>query len=336
MSILFECILIFLLTLFLVKYVRDSASTLGIIDIPNERSSHKVEIARSGGIGFFFAVVVVFPFFHLDLLLLHIWTYLAILFVFFIGLLDDRHNAAPSAKFFIIIIATFLLYFDGIVINNIGIFFGVPISLGWFALPFTIFAVVGFTNALNLIDGIDGLSSTLSIIILGALGIVGYLYSDFFMLITSLTFIVALLAFLVFNWHPASIFMGDSGSLTLGFIISLLSIKALNYIPAVSILFLAAIPILDTLYVIIRRKINKRSAFAPDKCHIHHIVNVFMRDNVKSTVFTLGLIQFIYALFALSLDKDIDEGILFILFIANLLLVYRVLTQVIKRFNKKC
>lgn len=335
-SILLECSLIFIFTLLFVKYIHKYAYSLGIIDIPNARSSHTNVIARGGGIGFFSAVILVFPFFHFELLYTHIWAYLAIFIVFIVGVIDDKHTAAPNVKFIVILLATFLLYLDGIIIDDIGTFFGITIYLGWFSLPFTIFAVVGFTNALNLIDGIDGLSSTLSIIILGALGIVGYLHGDFFMLITALTFIVSLLAFLVFNWHPASIFMGDSGSLTLGFVISLLSIKALAYISAVSILFLAAIPLLDTLYVIIRRKINNRSAFTPDKCHIHHLVNAYMQGSVKKTVLVLGLLQFMYTLFALSLDKTIDEGILFILFGANLFLVYKVLMRVIKQLGREC
>ena len=331
-----EFLLVFIVSLWLISIVRNNAHHWGLVDIPNERSSHIEHTARGAGIGFYLAVAFIFPVFHFDLLLSYSWTLLAILFVFIVGVLDDHRDTSHNTKFFVIIISTVFLSFDNILINDIGTFFGMELSLGWFALPFTVFAVVGFTNALNLIDGLDGLAATISIVILGTFFIVGYQNDDLFMMLISGVFISALLAFLVFNWYPASIFMGDSGSLTLGFVISVLAIKSLAYLPTISILFIAAIPIIDTLVVMIRRKRSGRSAFSADRCHIHHILRHFFAEDTQKTVFFLGVFQAIYSLTGLQLDKGMDEGSLLILFSLNIVLFYLFLSAMIKRQKRKC
>ena len=322
---------IFFFSFVFIWFIRDKAKVLGLIDVPNERSVHQVYTARGAGIAFYLAVMLVTPFFHLDLIISHLWITLAIFLVFIIGLLDDHHDTAPKTKFIVIIIATIFLYFDGLVIDDIGTFFGISLSLSWFALPFTIFAVSGFTNALNLIDGLDGLATTISMVILGNFLVIGYLNNDFFMIILSSTFLVSLWAFLFYNWYPASIFMGDSGSLTLGFVISILSIKSLAYIPTISILFIAAIPIFDTVIVMFRRKLEGRSAFEADSYHMHHLLKHYFKGSTQKTVVFLGLLQAIYSFIALQFDKGIDEGILLFIFILNGILLYILLNRMKKK-----
>lgn len=312
------------------------ASRLGLVDIANDRSAHVLDTPRGAGIGFFLAIVLVLLFFHFDIVLNNMYIFLSILVVFLFGVLDDYHDSSPNIKFIVLILATLLLSLDNIIIDDVGIFFGTAITLGWFAIPFTIFAVVGFTNALNLIDGLDGLAATISIVILATFFYVGYLHNDTFMMILSMAFIAALLAFLVFNWHPASIFMGDSGSLTLGFVISVLAVKSLVYLPTVSILFIAAVPLFDTLIVMIRRKWNGRSAFLADHCHFHHILRQFFDENTKKTVIFLSILQLVYSFIGLQLDKSIDEGYLIVLFILNIILIYIFLSAMIKRQKRKC
>lgn len=331
-----EFVLIFILSLVLVSLVKHYAPKIGLIDIPNGRSSHCSIIPRGAGIGFYMAVAMVLPLFHFEFILLNIWTFLSISLVFIIGVLDDHHDASPNTKFLVLIVSTVLLSLDGVIIDDLGVFFGQQLTLGWLALPFTIFAIVGFTNALNLIDGLDGLATTVSIVILGSFFAVGYQNDDLFIMMISMGFISALLAFLVFNWNPASIFMGDSGSLTLGFVISVLAVKSLAYLPTVSILFIAAIPIFDTLIVMIRRKRNGRSAFAADRCHLHHILRHFFAENTPKTVFFLGVLQAIYSVTGLQLDKNMDEGYLLILFGLNVVLLYLFLGAMIKRQKRDC
>jgi len=332
----YELGVIFFLTLVFIWIIRSKAEAWGLIDIPNARSTHEVFTARGAGIAFYLAVMLVVPFFHFELIVHYLWTTLSIFLVFMVGLLDDQHDTAPKSKFIVLIIATVLLSFDGLVIDDIGLFFGFHLSFGWFAVPFTIFAVSGFTNALNLIDGLDGLAATLSLVILVSFFTVGYMHDDIFIMTLSSVFAVTLCAFLFYNWHPASIFMGDSGSLTLGFVISILSIKSLTYISPVSILFLAAIPILDTMIVMIRRKRNGRSMFDGDKCHMHHILKTFFRDNTVLTVLFLGILQAIYSLTALQFGKNSDEGILLGLFVLNVVILYILLDVMRKRQDREC
>ncbi|MEA1954197.1 MAG: MraY family glycosyltransferase [Campylobacterota bacterium] len=332
----FEFLLIFLLSLGLINIIQKKAHYLGFVDIPNERSSHEKRMPRGAGIGFYLAVVLVLPLFYFDIIFSYIWTALAIFCVFVVGVLDDHHDTSPNTKFFVIFFSTFLLYLDEIYISNIGTFFSYELSLSWFALPFTAFSLVAFTNALNLIDGLDGLAASVSIVILSTFFAIGYQNDDLFIMLISGSFISSLLAFLLYNWHPASIFMGDSGSLTLGFVISLLAIKSLAYIPAISILFIAAIPILDTFIVVILRKRNGRSIFSADKCHIHHVLKVFFEKNIQKTVITLVIFQLIYSLIGFQLDKNINGEYLLLFFIVNITVFYLLLSFMIRRLKIEC
>ena len=331
-----DFICIFIVSLILIRLVREHAPKLGLMDVPNERSTHCSIIPSGAGIGFFLAVAIILPLFHFDYMLNHFWIFLAIFFVFIVGVVDDHRDTSPNTKFIVLIVSTILLSFDGMIVSDLGVFFGVHITLGWFALLVNIFAIVGFTNALNLIDGLDGLAAVISIVILGTFFTVGYMNDDFIIMLLSMAFISSLLAFLIFNWNPASIFMGDSGSLTLGFVITILAIKSLAYLPTVSILFITAIPILDTMVVMIRRKSKGRSMFSADRCHFHHILRHFFAEDTKKTVLFLGVMQAIYSITGLQLDKDMDEGYLLILFLLNIVMLYLFLGAMIKRQKREC
>ena len=206
-----EFIVIFILSLLLINLVKRYASKMGLVDIPNGRSAHVNHTPSGAGIGFYLAVAIILPLFHFNYMLSHFWIFLAILLVFIVGVWDDHHDTSPNIKFIVLAVSTVLLSFEGMTVNDLGVFFGMHITLGWFALLFNIVAIVGFTNALNLIDGLDGLAATISIVILGTFFVVGYTNDDFFIMLLSMAFVSSLLAVLVFNWNPASIFMADSG-----------------------------------------------------------------------------------------------------------------------------
>lgn len=283
--LLIKSAILFVITYVLIKLFINKAERLGLVDIPNERSSHKKPIPRGAGI--IFGIMFLFGFVNFH------WTYphdhsfgmltiLSVLVVYFAGVYDDLKDIHSNKKFLFIIAAALMAYFDGFVIDSLGIFFGYELSLGLFALPFTIFAIVGFTNAVNLTDGLDGLAASLSIIILATISYIGYVYNDIVLLCVPVLLIAPLLAFLSFNWNPAKVFMGDSGSLFLGFIISLLAIKSLAYVNPVAIFFLAGIPILDTFNVMRRRKQRGQSMFSADKNHLHHIILKYKGDKLYS------------------------------------------------------
>ncbi len=332
-----EIVLIFIVSLLSIYLLRHYARGLNLIDEPNQRSIHTQTTPRGGGVGIFISIFIIVPFFHWILLGEYQYIYLSIALIFISGIIDDLREIKPITKFIVILISTILLYIDGISINSVGLFGGDILFLGYLSLPFTFFAVSGFTNALNLIDGLDGLSTTISILILSIFVYIGLIYVDEFMIILSMVVISGLLAFLIYNWYPASIFMGDSGSLTLGFVISILAIKSLEHISsAVTILFFTAIPVLDTMIVMIRRKLKGGSAFRADRCHIHHIILSCFNNSTPKTVFFILFIQLLYILVGLAIDSRVDGLYLLILFIFQGVGLYHLLGYLIQKQQREC
>ena len=335
--IFFKVSLAIFLSFFFIKLISNNASKLGLIDVPNERSSHIVHTPRGAGIGFgggFFISSLVFWDFFLENWLI----YLSLFLVFLIGILDDHKDAKPKTKFYVIFFATVLLFLDDVYISSLGQYFGFELSLWYLALPFSMFALAGFTNALNLIDGIDGLAGTISLIILTTFFYLGYRFEDQFIQIVSLLLIVSLIPFMYFNWNPAKIFMGDSGSLFLGFGISIIAVCLLKYIHPIAIFYLTAIPILDTIIVMTRRIKKGFSPFSPDKTHIHHILLKFFYGNVIKSVLFLSLMQFLFsicgvmiAIHSTELGKSVGSIFALLSFIGITILFYIIFTGMHKR-----
>lgn len=302
LELLFTLIVSFLFIKVLIKF----SLFLGLQDIPNDRSIHSQIIPRGAGIGFCLSFFLTFVIFEFSFFLKYYFLFFSIFLVFLIGILDDYKEATPKAKFYIIFISCIILFYNDIYISSLGTYWGVNISLGYLALPFTMFAVAGFTNALNLIDGLDGLAASLSIIILSTFSFIGYTFNDNLIFIISIVLVFSLISFLFFNWQPAKIFMGDSGSLMLGFTISIVAIMSLKYIHPIVIIYLTAIPIIDTVVVMIRRIRRGQSPFKPDKTHIHHILYVFLAKNTLKTVVFLSLIQLMFCFFGYISARHIE------------------------------
>jgi len=259
-----KALLISALSYVFIRLLIKNADKFGLLDVPNYRSHHDNVTPRGGGIGFVSAFFIGIFVFHNGVFMENWYLFLSIFLVFCAGILDDRFEVSAKLKFVVIFIAVCMFWRDGIGIYTLGSWFGHEINLVWWiALPFTIFAVAGFTNALNLIDGIDGLAALVAIIILLFFGFIGYKHSSMLMILLSIPSVAVLIGFLILNWHPAKVFMGDSGSLTLGFIISVLAILSIKYIHPIIVLYLAAIPLLDTLVVMVRRIKRGKSPFFP-------------------------------------------------------------------------
>ena len=318
-------ILTFLLTILLTQLVKKYADKIGMLDIPNDRSSHTAPTPRGAGISMFLAYFLVLVLFHTAFVVEYIGFFVGITLIFMLGVYDDAKDSSPRFKLIVIAIAAALAFFlDGLQINTLGHWFGLEIQLPFIVALFaTLFAVSGFTNALNLVDGLDGLAGSLSLVILASLFYIGYAYNDQFIMMVSFFVIVSLLGFLLFNWYPASIFMGDSGSLVLGFIISILSIKAINYVSDTTILFIAAVPIIDTIIVMTRRIQRGLSPFAPDKSHFHHKI-LMLRGSVDASVHILIALQIILSSIGLLL-RDKSDVINLILFSVILFVFFQTL-----------
>jgi len=327
-----------LLTIFIIAIVLHilvirNAEFLQLMDIPNERSAHTKIIPRGAGIAIFSSVFIATLLLNFDYFMIYKYIYIAILLVFLVGLLDDRTDVSPRLKFVVILLATILIYQDGVFIEYLGNYFSHDLILPWFLLfPFTFFAIAGFTNGLNLIDGLDGLAGSISFVMLSTFFAVGMVYNDVLLITLSSSFIVAIMAFLLFNWNPAKIFMGDSGSLTLGFVISILSIESIQYISPAAVLFIIALPILDT-FVVMRRRIQRgQSIFKADKNHMHHfLLNV--KGDVRFTVLLLVSIQIIFSILGFQLRED-DDFLTVILFVLLFFVFLNLFDQRLRRRKK--
>lgn len=322
-----DLLLTFLLSLFFTYSITKLSARMGMLDIPNERSAHINPIPRGAGVAIFLAYFLMLLCCYPTLALEYKGFVFASLIVFLVGVYDDNRGVEPKAKFIAITVATLLIFFiDGLKIDTLGNWFGHEVSLPLLlSLPVTIVAVVGFTNALNLIDGLDGLSGSVSIVIFGAFAYIGWVYHDTFIVTISLIMIPAIVAFLFFNWHPAKIFMGDSGSLILGFTISVVAIKSIDYISITSVLFLTAIPIIDTLTVMVRRIQRGLSPFNPDKTHLHHKV-LRWKGGVDNAVIIIVLLQVVFSTMGLAMRRQPDN-LIFLIFLITLVLAFAFLDE---------
>ena len=329
---IFSLVFTAFLSFFLIKLIIVYAKNLNLIDTPNERSTHTKTIPLGAGIGFISAMLLGLATYDISIIIDNWYVFTSIITVLFIGILDDTYYANPKMKIYAISTAVIVLWFNGISINSLGYYVGSEISLGWLSLPFTLFALVAFTNSLNLIDGIDGLAASVSVVIIAFLGYVGYQRFDELITLIALFTIVSLFAFIILNYHPAKIFMGDSGSLTLGFIIAILAILSLQYIHPIAILYLTALPIYDTLNVVTRRIIKGKPIFQPDTTHTHHMLLRFIGDKDengqiingnKRTVWILIVFQFIFSFIGLVINNSIHtNNIISILALFAFILVF--------------
>jgi len=313
------------------------APKLGFVDIPNERSMHHNPVPRGAGICFSMAtllVSLVVIVFNVNLVSRYFLIYIAVALVFLAGFLDDRYEVTPKTKFVFIVLAALLVCYDGVCITSLGHYLGVKIDLpAWVAVPFTVFAITGFTNALNLMDGLDGLAGTISLVMLGAFLWIGYVNHDELMIMLSSLFIASVAAFLIFNWHPARVFMGDSGSLTLGFVISVLAIRAMHFIEPTAVLFIVVLPVLDTFIVMTRRIQRGLSPFQADKTHMHHILYNRYED-VPYTTILLVYIQIAFTIIGVQL-RHADNFLSLILFGILFFIFLNLFDQRMKRRKKE-
>jgi UDP-N-acetylmuramyl pentapeptide phosphotransferase/UDP-N-acetylglucosamine-1-phosphate transferase len=268
-----------------------------IMDVGGRRKIHKGFVPRMGGaaifIGFIIAIVFWIPYSY--------WApYKFLLFasalIFFTGMRDDIVELSPRMKLIMQFMAIFMIIWNGgndassIRISSFYGFCGIHDLPMWASYFVTTFVIVTITNAFNLIDGLDGLAGTLGLTTFTLLAVwflsVSSVDNNSAVLgLFSVAIIGGILAFLCFNWHPASIFMGDTGSLFLGFFLSVCVIKFLgingnpNFVSDLKInapismaLAISIIPLLDTGRVFIMRISQHRSPFTPDKLHIHHLL----------------------------------------------------------------
>jgi len=294
--------------------VKHLALRWNLVDQPNQRSVHKNPIPRIGGIAIVGGFIVGLAFFYGLRLLVPQWGWiidfpdkwilLGAGLMFLLGLADDLLNIKPRVKLFFQALAAF-------VVVGAGFRFEIPFlyfqELGAFnevlSAGITFLWIIGIINAVNLMDGMDGLAACMGVIAVSSLTIALAMngYGADLVLVTA--FIGALVGFLLYNNHPASIFMGDSGSLFLGFILATFSLPAtgapignLTYLVPVLAL---GLPILDTVTAILRRGAQGKGIFTADRDHIHHRVLKSRGGRQRSTVYILYAVNIIFGLMAI-------------------------------------
>lgn len=278
-------------------FIKKIAIHIGALDIPNERKVHKTPTPRLGGLGIFFGLLCGYMLFGTPSELMN-----SILIASFIivitGMIDDIKPLKASTKLIGQFMAACIVTFYGNVsLQNLSMW-GFSVEFGFLVYPVTIFFILGCINCINLIDGLDGLAGGISAIYFLTIGIIttvkGYFALEFVLCFVMLG---ACLGFLVHNFNPAKIFMGDSGSMLLGLIISvvaLLGFKAATLSSLIIPLLVLAIPILDTLFAILRRKLKGESISTPDKFHIHH--QLLKRNfSQRATVIIIYIIDLLFA-----------------------------------------
>lgn len=324
-------VLAFLVTCAALLALRRVAKKVGLLDLPGGRKQHIKPIPMIGGLGIYFgtlSICMLSPVIMADFTML-----LAVSgFVLMVGVLDDLHDIKVSTRMFMHAFAVLVMCLSsGISLQSLGdiVFIG-PISLGLLAIPFTMFACVGVINAVNMSDGLDGLSGGLVTTSLIMLSIAALVAGESAILSFSQILIVSLLAFLVFNFRllwkkSALVYLGDAGSTLLGFILAWLVVAATQgsnaFIAPVYALWFLAIPLIDTVFLLIRRPLQGRSPFSPDRDHLHHrLLNAGFTQKqtvliIQSAALVLGGIGLI------GHFAGAPEGLMFALFM-TLFLIY--------------
>lgn len=304
----------------LVKWI---ANHVGALDYPNERKVHKKPMPLLGGLmmffGFLFGYMVFAPE-STQMLSILIGGFVLII----TGIIDDiKPLRAREAIIGQLIAACIIVFYGKILLTDIsafGFYFDFP---NWLSYPLTIVFIVAVMNCVNLIDGLDGLASGISTIFFATIGALAFILHNIGSLEITLTFIMlgACLGFLIFNFNPSKIFMGETGSMFLGFMIAvvcLLGFKAVTLTSLVVPMLILAIPILDTLFAIIRRIIKHKPIYEADKQHLHHqlLNKKFSQRTTVLIIYGVNILFSLASIFYVLKDRKIGfiiYGILVIL-----------------------
>ena len=326
----------FLITFFAIPIIIQVSREKKLFDEPDERKVHKMVIPTLGGLGIFGGFILAFllgaPVGSGDLQ----YFVASAIVIFFLGIKDDILILSPAKKFIgQLVAAGIIIKFGGIQITNMHGFLGITAIPHIASIIFTLFTVVVIVNSFNLIDGVDGLA--------GSLGLLASLvFGGYFMYVGQTIYAVmafslagSLIGFLVYNFSPAKIFMGDTGSLLIGLINSIMVVKFINIAgneavklpleatPALGMAILI-VPLFDTLRVFGLRIFDRRSPFSADRTHVHHFLLDLGFSHRKVTLLCVGTnIAFILlAFFLRSLGTTIVIGILMTLALSLIAVIY--------------
>ena len=330
--------------------IRFLSFKIGAVDNPNARRINKVPMPTAGGLAVFIAFSVSVLCFlpgivkHLNTDGVYIHYVLPLVLaggiIIVTGLIDDIKELKPLPKLSgILIAATIIWLWTDFRFDDFKIPFGGPLIHfpSWVSFFLTVLWIVAITNAVNLIDGLDGLVSGVSIISLTTMGIVSYFFlhdSNIFLPLTIFILVVSIAGFLPYNYHPAIIYLGDTGALFIGFMIGVLSLQGLKNSTAVAVvtpMIILGVPITDTVVAIIRRSLSGKKIYEADRMHLHHRL-LSMGLTHRGTVLVIYAISFIFSLTSLLLNVSSRLG--GVLLMVFLLLGVLILSEMVGIFGE--
>lgn len=320
-------VLPFVISLCLVPVCKKIGFALGIYALENARTVHHGKIVRMGGVAIYIAFLV-----SLALLWKADDSLNGILIgssVVFIGaLLDDIYDLPPKVKLLFQVSGTIIAMAVGNIYLTDFHILSFDISNSIITKIISFFWIVGITNAINLIDGLDGLSSGITSIVTLTIGLLGFFMGRRDICILALCLSGSILGFLPYNFHPASIFVGDCGAQFMGFTVACMSLLGFKTTALITLglpILVLFIPISDTLIAIIRRKLKGQRIMEADKGHLHHILMIKLKLGHKRTVVILYIVCLLFALSAILTYFDPLAGIkviLVLLLLADLFIEY--------------
>ncbi len=340
----------FLISLILTPLVRFLSFRIGAVDNPNARRINKVPMPSAGGlailISFLISTLFAMPFVteknvfgqtYFDFILPIV---VGAVIIAVTGLIDDIKELSPKIKLIGIIAGALVIWaFTDFHFDSFKIPFGGPLIhfTPLFTFIFTILWIVGITNAVNLMDGLDGLVSGVAIISLLTMGIVSQFFlpsTNQFLTLTIFVLIASIVGFFPYNYNPAIIYLGDTGALLIGFLISVLSLQGLKNATAVAVVtpvIILGVPIVDTFVAIIRRTLSGKKFYEPDKMHLHHRL-LAMGFTHRGAVLVVYGIAMLFSLTSLLLNLSSRIGGL--LLIVGLLFGIEILIEGIEILGK--
>lgn len=337
LEICFSFIVTFFISLVLVPIVSKITKELGIIAHTNNRTIHSGIIARTGGYAIYASFLIgAMIFLKTDTQINSIL--IGGFIIFLVGFYDDIHDLKPKYKMLgQIIAALIVIFYGGISLKGFTIPLLPDTVLYIIAIIITIGWIVGITNAVNLIDGLDGLCAGISIIVLFTISIISLTYRRTDISSLSLLLAGAIAGFLVFNFHPATVFLGDCGALFIGFMISVISLLGFGYKSSTFFtlgapIVVLMVPIMDTLIAIIRRKVHHKSFSEADRNHLHHNLMFKLELGQTKSVITLYVITILFSICSyLYLRDRLAATVLFII----LMLCFEIFIEATNMIDRK-
>lgn len=320
-------IITLLISAFSIPVVKKIAHHVNALDVPNERKVHQKPMPRLGGLGIFFAFLVGYMLFGQNTVQMN--SILIGSFIIIItGIIDDIKPLNARDKLVGQIISALVITFYGEILLSQITAFGLTINFGYFAYPITIIFLIACMNIINLIDGLDGLAGGISSIFFMTIIVISFFQGKTTGLEFTLTLIMlgSTLGFLVHNFHPAKIFAGDSGALFLGFIIAIISLLGFKGTVLTSVfvpLLILAVPILDTLFAILRRLLKHKRISDADKQHLHHQL-LGMKFSHRNTVLIIYGVNILFAIASIfyTLNSQINIYLRIAVYLVLLVLVF--------------